>query len=122
MTLVDTFAWIHQLRTNGDLAGRKRVEDLLNSGEAWWCSPVRLELWIGARGDHEKKVLRRYERALPEIEVTRSIWEDAYELARLARASGLTCPSQDVLIAACARHYGLQIEACDAHFPALMLL
>ena len=77
---------------------------------------------MGARGDHEKKVLRSYERALPEIEVTRSIWEDAYELARMARAAGITCPSPDVLIAACARHYGIEIEACDAHFPKLMAL
>lgn len=122
MTLVDTSAWIEHLRTGGNPAVRQRVDDLLRAGDACWCAAVRLELWIGARGDHEKAVLRRFEQVLPEIAITPAIWESACELARKARASGLSCPSPDVLIAACARAHSLEVEAVDAHFPKLMAL
>ena len=83
---------------------------------------VRVELWIGAGGDHEKKTLRTYERTLPEIETTREIWEEACDLARRARAAGLTCPSPDVVIAACARHRGCALESADEHLAKLMKL
>jgi predicted nucleic acid-binding protein len=122
MKLVDTSSWIEQLRERGDPEVRDRVNDLLRQGDACWCPAVRLELWIGARGSHEKTVLHRYERVLPELEITGEVWEHAYDLARRARAAGLTCPAPDVLIAACARSYGLEVEARDAHFPRLMRL
>jgi predicted nucleic acid-binding protein len=122
MKVVDTSSWIEQLRERGNPAVRERVNELLRRGEACWCPPVRLELWMGARGSHEKSVLHRYEQALPELEITTEVWEAAHDLARRARAAGITCPSPDVLIAACARSYGLEVEAHDAHFPKLMEL
>ncbi|MEQ1859474.1 MAG: PIN domain-containing protein [Chthoniobacteraceae bacterium] len=122
MKLVDTSAWIHQLRSDGDTAVRHRVDALLHGGQACWCPVVRLELWMGARGDREKAILRQYEQALPELGISDEVWKEAFALARAARAAGLTCPSPDVLIAACARHHGLEVEAADHHFPALMAL
>ena len=122
MTLVDTSAWIEQLRPHGNPEVRARVEALLRAGDACWCAPVRLELWMGARGEQEKSVLRRYERALPELAITAEIWEHSYELARRARLQAFTCPVQDVLIAACARTHGVTIEAVDRHFAKLMPL
>jgi predicted nucleic acid-binding protein len=122
MTLVDTSAWIHQLRPSGDADVRGRVEALLNSGSACWCAMVRVELWNGARGDHEKNILNAYEQAIPEIDVTPEVWEEACDLARKARAAGLTCPAPDVVIAACARHHGCAVESADQHLVALMAL
>jgi len=122
MTLVDTSSWIEQLRDHGDRVVRERVEGLLRAGEACWCAAIRLELWIGARGKHEKEVLREYEQALPELEITTEVWEESCELARRARSAGLTCPSPDVLIAACARHYGFAVETRDSHLAKLMEL
>jgi predicted nucleic acid-binding protein len=80
---------------------------------------IRLELWNGARGDREKKALREFEQVLPELEVTAGVWEAAYDLARRARAAGLTIPVADLLIIACARHHGVAIETTDAHFAEL---
>jgi len=122
MKLVDTSSWVEQLRSRGNPEVRQRVEDLLLGGQACWCAAVRLELWMGVRGGHEKAVMRRYEQVLPELEITAEIWEETCDLARRARAAALTCPSPDVLIAACARHYGMEVEAVDAHFQKLMVL
>ncbi|MEP6673353.1 MAG: PIN domain-containing protein [Chthoniobacter sp.] len=122
MKLVDTSSWIEQLRPRGNAEVRQRVDALLRGGQASWCAPVRLELWMGVRGDHEKTVPRRYEQVLPDLEITGQIWEEACDLARRARAAALTCPSPDVLIAACARHYDMEIDAVDGHFAKLMAL
>lgn len=122
MKLVDTASWIHQLRKDGDEAVRRRVDALLLAGEACWCAMVRTELWIGARGDREKKILREYEGALPELEIDHGVWSEACELARRARAAGLTCPAPDVVIAACARHHQMEVETEDHHFIRLMAL
>ena len=58
MKLVDTSAWIHQLRRKGDAAVRSRVEALLKAGEAAWCSAVRLELWNGVGSEAGRRILR----------------------------------------------------------------
>ena len=119
MVLVDTSSWIHLLRPNGDLTVRGRVEQALRSGEAAWCPMVRLELWNGAGGDREKKVLRDLERLLPELAISAEVWELAAELARKARGAGVSVPATDLLIAACAAHHGAPLETADSDFDLL---
>ena len=80
---------------------------------------VRLELWNGAGGDREKKVLRDFERLLPELPISDDVWSEAAELARRARANAITVPASDLLIAACARHHGASLETADSDFDLL---
>lgn len=80
---------------------------------------IRLELWNGAGGEREKKVLRDFERLLPELPITDEVWNEAAELARQARANAASVPASDLLIAACARHYGASLESADADFAVL---
>lgn len=80
---------------------------------------IRLELWNGAGGEREKKVLRDFERRLGQLEMNDEVWGTAYELARRARASGITVPATDLLIAACASHHGVGLEHSDADFDLL---
>lgn len=119
MVVVDTSSWIEMLCESGRPEVRERVNAHLRNGEACWTSMVRLELWNGARGEREKKALREFEQVLPELEMSREVWDEACELARRARGAGLTVPSTDLLIAACARCHGAGIEACDEHFAKL---
>jgi predicted nucleic acid-binding protein len=119
MILVDTSSWIHLLRPNGDKTVRARVERALAEGQACWCPMVRLELWNGAAGDREKRVLRDFERVLPELAIDGEAWAAAFELARQARAVGLTVPASDLLIAACARHHSAGLETADTDFDGL---
>ena len=119
MTLIDTSSWIHLLRPNGDPGARGRVEAALNAGDACWCPIIQLELWNGARGEHEKRVLRNFAAALPELPINEDVWSAAYELARRARAKGVTVPATDVAIAACAQVHGTALESTDSDFQWL---
>ncbi len=122
MKLIDISSWIHSLRSRGDSQVRQRVAELLLSGEACWCAIVRVELWNGAKGTHEKRVLRDLEARLPELEMAVDVWEIACELARRARLKGLMVPTADLLIAACARHHDVAVEAADSHYQHLSQL
>jgi len=122
MRLVDTSAWIHSLRPGGNSDVVSRVRSLLETGEAAWCPMVRLELWNGARGEHEKRVLKDMEQTLTELDMSRAVWADACKLARRARRRGKTAPATDILIVACAAHYGVEIEHDDEHFDTLKAL
>ena len=117
--LVDSSLWLHQLRKSGDEAKRDRVNALLESGEAAWCPPVRLELWRGVTNDVERKTLRRYEALLPTYEISSEVWERSIRLADRGRAAGLTVPLADLLIYACAKLKGLEIAHDDTHFDEL---
>ncbi|HEY5792821.1 MAG TPA: PIN domain-containing protein [Chthoniobacterales bacterium] len=122
MKLIDTSCWVHQLRRSGKPEIRQRVELLLASGQAAWCSIVRLELWNGVGNDQERKVLWEYEALIPEYPITDEVWEQACELASRCRRAGKTASGGDVLIAACARHHGVEVERADSHFDFLMTL
>lgn len=122
MVLVDTSSWIHMLRPSGDPAVRARVERALKSGEACWCPQIRLELWNGAGGNREKKVIRDFERLLPELAITEAVWVEACTLARRARTAAITIPSADLLIAACAQYYAVELETADSEFALLAKL
>jgi predicted nucleic acid-binding protein len=119
VVLVDTSSWIHFLRPDGDAGVRARVATILEDGTARWCPIIRLELWNGAGGDREKKVLRQFERHIPELEFTGELWGVACDLARRCRAAGVTVPATDLLIYACARHHGARLEHVDSDFDQL---
>ena len=119
MKLVDTSAWIHQMRAQGDPVVRARVEDLLRGGDAAWCAMVRLEIWAGIGDERERKVLRQYEAVVPDLAIDDDVWQASFELARAARGGGKTIPPSDILIYACARRHGLTVEHADTHFDML---
>jgi len=117
--LVDSSSWIHFLRPNGDPVVRARVQAALVNGDACWCPLVRLELWNGAAGDRDRKILRDFEAVLPELTIDGDVWASAYDLARRARAAGVSVPASDVLIAACARRHRVDLESADTDFERL---
>lgn len=119
MVLVDSSSWIHFLRPNGDPAVRARVENVLTSGQACWCPLVRLELWNGAAGDRDRKILREFEAVLLELPIDDEVWSTACALARRARANGVSAPASDILIAACARRHDVDLETSDSDFDLL---
>jgi len=122
MILIDTSCWVHALRRAGDLGIRARVKSLMESGEAAWCPPIRLELWNGVGGEVDRRNLRLLEDVLTELPITAEVWQQAFNLADRCRRAGKTVPMQDVLIGACARYHHVSIEHNDAHFLWLMAL
>ena len=122
MILVDSSSWIHFLRPNGDPVVRSRVEAALTSGEACWCPLVCLELWNGAGGDRDRRILRDFELVLLELSIDHEVWAGACDLARRARSTGVSVPATDILIAACARRHGADLETADSDFERLAAL
>ena len=117
--LVDSSLWVHHLRRSGDLKHRQRVRDLLESGDAAWCPPVRLELWRGVTNDAERKALRHHEALLPDFSISPEVWQRAIQLADRGRAAGVTAPLADLLIFACAKVHQLELAHDDGHFTQL---
>lgn len=120
--MVDTSAWLHQMRSKGDPEIRARVEGLLRAGDAAWCSMIRLEIWAGIGDERERKVLGDYEAVLPELPIDDRVWLAAYDLASRARRAGKTIPATDILVFACARAHGVEFEHADGHFDMLAAL
>jgi predicted nucleic acid-binding protein len=120
--LVDSSLWVHQLRRSGAPEKRDRVNDLLRQGAAAWCPVVRLELWRGVSNDAERKVLARYELALPDYAMTEAVWTRAIDLAGRGRAAGVPVPLADLLVFACAEIHEIELAHDDAHFDALARL
>jgi len=121
MKLVDTSAWVEYLRSgHGEIA--EKVESLVLSDDAAWCDMVLLELRNGARGQEEKSKLAELSAAAPRLETTSEVWELAHRLAVRSRDKGKTVPPADVLIAACATYYKVELEHQDGHFDIILPL
>ncbi len=117
--LIDTSAWVEALRREGEAEVRSQVAALVTSGQAVFCDLVLLELWNGARGAQEQKVLRGLERDLEKVETSAEVWDLASDLARRCRATGITVPATDLLVAAIARHHQIPLLHRDAHFDQI---
>jgi predicted nucleic acid-binding protein len=120
--LVDTSSWIEAMRIRGNAGVRERMTFLVRTGQAAWCSAVRLELWAGIGDAHERKILTEFEQVIPEFDITSETWDFACELASRGRKAGKTFPASDLLIAACARLHKVEVESADTHFAVLMKL
>ena len=121
MKLVDTSSWVEYLRGRESEAGDS-VEVLFLSGEAAWCDMTLVELWHGVRGAKEKRELAEMEKEVERIPVDAAVWRLASKLALRCREKGITVPTSDLVIAACAAAHGLELEHYDKHFDELLPL
>ncbi len=119
MTLVDASSWIEFLRGRGSEPSQ-RVKTLLARGHAAWCEFTLVELWNGAQGHVEKKALEELEAEVQLCPVNEQVWAKGRLLARRGREKGVTVTSGDIVVAACAANYGLELEHCDSHFDKIL--
>jgi predicted nucleic acid-binding protein len=117
--LVDTSAWIEVLRRDGDQDVRDAVADATRQRKAAICDMVLLELWAGASGAHERAVIAQMSTDLECLRIDDDVWKSAHALAQACRAAGATVPGPDLLIAACAEYYGVEVLERDAHFARI---
>lgn len=121
MKLVDTSSWVEYLRGRESEAG-DNVEVLFLSGEAAWCDMTLVELWHGVRGAKEKQELAEMENEVERVPVDAVVWRLASKLALCCREKGITAPTSDIVIAACAVAHKLELEHCDKHFDEILPL
>jgi hypothetical protein len=68
----------------------------------------------------DRRMLREHEILLPSLAITDAVWDEGCMPASQSRGAGQTAPATNVLIPACARHYGVELEYMDIHFDCLM--
>ncbi len=81
---------------------------------------IAVELWNGAQGDYEKKMLGELEKEIISLPTTDEVWYLARTLAKKCRSAGHTVPSTDLVISACALFHKVDVEHCDAHFDFII--
>lgn len=119
MTLVDASSWIEFLRQRASTAGL-RVKAMLGRGEAAWCELTLVELWNGAQEQAEKTVIKELEAEMRLYTINEHVWAKARALARRCRDRGVTAPTTDIIVAACASRSSLDLEHCDRHFDQIV--
>lgn len=122
LVLIDTSAWIEAIRSGGDSDTALAVRRALSSERAAVCDIVLVELWNGARRGGDQRTIREIESTIERLPITDQVWSGAAALARAARAIGVSVPTPDLVVAACASHHGAGLLHRDAHFDALAKL
>jgi len=118
MFLVDTSVWIEVFRR----PSRFELGSVADLDEVVTCLPIIQEVLQGFREEHAFRVAREAMSALPILEspLSREVFEEAAQLYRTARRSGVTVRSGvDCLIAACAIRHGVTVLHVDRDFTLL---
>jgi len=118
MLLVDTSVWIEVFRR----PSRFELGSVADLDEVVTCLPVIQEVLQGFSQEHAFRIAREAMFALPVLEapLTREVFEEATQLFRTARKSGVTVRSSvDCLIAACAIRHGVTVLHLDRDFTHL---
>jgi len=116
--LVDTSVWIEVFRRDTTF----HLESVADLEEVVTCLPVIQEVLQGFRDERAFQVARESLYALPIVEspLKRAVFDEAIDLYRRSRQSGVTVRSSvDCLIAACALRHGLTVVHRDRDFSDL---
>ncbi len=119
MILLESSAFIENLRENGRRDIKARVKAALLNSKAALCEPVLLELWGGCKAGKEAKVLKAFESTLPMLECDALVWHHARNNARLFRAKGFTFSNFDILIFSIALRHNAGIIAVDKAYAQM---
>lgn len=114
--LVDTSVWILTLRPG---AKERWIEDLrreLAEAQIVTNPLIQMELLTGALSEKQYEELSETFAAIPSLEITGTVWQEASRLGFILRRKGLTVPAMDILIAASAIHYHCVLYHCDRHY------
>lgn len=121
--LVDSNVYIGLLRRGLDSA--EILADWIGNGDLATCGMVRMEVERGLRIEKIRCRVGAFFDVLIHVPTSNKIWEQAARLAWTLDRSGITLPTQDILIATCAHEIGAAVLTDDRHFeefPDLQIL
>jgi predicted nucleic acid-binding protein len=117
ITLVDTSAWIDFFR--GERAAMKRVDGLLEQGEACLCGPVLSEVLSRARDRVTYQRLSVLLGALPRLAPAADEWQRVADLRFLLARQGTQAHLIDLLIAVTAADCRASLLTRDRDFKRI---
>ena len=112
--LVDSNIYIGLLRRGLDPA--EILGNWIGAGDLATCGMIRLEVERGLRIEKIRHRMAAFFDVLINIPTTNYIWKESAARAWSLDRSGITLPSQDILIATCAYDIGAAILSDDIHF------
>lgn len=115
MVLVDSSAWVEFLRKGGDVPTGRRVADLLDSDQAALSGTIEMEILQGLR-DRDARRVQTLLSVVHFVDTLRSDYQAAGARLRELRATGVTVPASDALIASVAVRTRLPLLTVDQHF------
>lgn len=121
--LVDSNVFIGLLRRGVDPVGE--LGAWAGGADLTTCGMIRLEVERGLRSGRVRGRLAGFFDVMVMIPTGNKVWERATEIAWSLDRRGITLPSQDCLIAACALFAGAAVLTDDRHFghiPGLEVL
>lgn len=89
---------------------------LIASNQALLCGVVISEIVQGIKAVKEQKIVKEVFRGIPYIEMDRTCWEEASNIALKLHKKGKIVPLTDIFMATFAIHYELEIFTFDKHF------
>lgn len=118
--LIDSSVWIPFLRGRAELPDE--VVKAMTEGRARLCHIVWLEIYRGARGKREEKLVEDISEFTPNLPMDDETFSLTAKLGRAAIRSGINCPLADVMVVACAQRHGATLIYDDKHMDALLAL
>ena len=119
MVLIDTSAWIFALKKNFHPLVKERIEKILTEGDVAINGIIELELLGGTKTEKEYERLKSRLDALYYVDSTKSLWDEASELAFNLKRKGMNVPYTDILIAASALQERAILLHADSHFDTI---
>ena len=115
--LIDTSVWVDFFRGKANIV--KPVKMLIVSNQAVLCGVVISEIVQGIKAVKEQQIVKEAFRGIPYIEMNRTCWEEAGNIALKLRERGKIVPLTDIFMATLAIHYELEIFTFDKHFELI---
>ncbi len=115
--LIDTSAWVASFRKNEET--RSKIKRLIEEDRAAVCGVVVYELIQGIRDSEEASEIEKALEGLHFYETSKEVWHAAGRRSCLLRRNGVTIPMSDIVIAAVAEIYDLEVMTTDAHFKKM---
>ena len=113
--IVDTCVWIEFFR-KPESEITLHLKDLLRESKVIMVGMVLAEILQGVKAPKEASLVKESLEKLPYLKMTRDIWESAGRKSATLRASGLTIPLSDLIIACAALSEVHEIFTIDPHF------
>lgn len=114
MILVDSGVLIDFLRTKD-----AKLAALFRSLPVAVCGATRAEIFCGARDSANRQRLIVFLRPFQQVSIADSLWDALGDNLAALRASGITVPLADALIATVGIENSIEVWARDTHFPTM---
>jgi predicted nucleic acid-binding protein len=117
--LVDTSVWIFLLRKSPPESLVAEIEPYLREDRIAVSDLIKLELLGGITNEMDFRRLKTRLDDLHQLEISKTVWEEAITLAFRLRGKALTVPNADIVIAGAAISAGALLLHADRHFDLI---